>query len=214
MQEVINYFKSLEARLAALEAQLQAQQTKIEELETLKLVLENHLSSMEEHCSMLEEHIATLGNERNELLSRIEELENVEESVIPETPETPESPEEPETPETPETPEEPAITPTPEPAPTPAPQPDLFTEEPVAPKAALYGKPVEDIRQAISLGDRFLYQRELFSQNAELMQRTLTELNALASFDEALQYINSHFEWDTESNSYQQFLVALHRRFG
>lgn len=91
-------------------------------------------------------------------------------------------------------------------------------EEPVAeeqssPKAAVYGKAVDDIRLAISLGDRFLYQRELFGQNAELMQKTLTELNGLGSFEEAMTYI-SRFNWDTESNSYQQFLVSLHRRFG
>ena len=86
-------------------------------------------------------------------------------------------------------------------------------EEQVSPKAAVYGKAVDDIRQAISLGDRFLYQRELFGQNAELMQRTLTELNALGSFDEAMNYI-AQFGWDQETNSYQQFIVTLHRRFG
>jgi hypothetical protein len=86
-------------------------------------------------------------------------------------------------------------------------------EEVASPKAAMYGKAVDDIRLAISLGDRFLYQRELFGQNAELMQKTLTELNALNSFDEAMNYI-SRFGWDTESNSYQQFIVTLHRRFG
>ena len=86
-------------------------------------------------------------------------------------------------------------------------------EEVASPKAAIYGKPVDDIRQAISLGDRFLYQRELFGQNAELMQKTLTELNALGSFDEAVRYI-SKFGWDTESSTYQQFIVTLHRRFG
>ena len=86
-------------------------------------------------------------------------------------------------------------------------------EEQASPKAAVYGKAVDDIRQAISLGDRFLYQRELFGQNAELMQRTLTELNELGSYEDAIQYI-SRFNWDTESNTYQQFLVTLHRRFG
>ena len=86
-------------------------------------------------------------------------------------------------------------------------------EEQASPKAAVYGKAVDDIRQAISLGDRFLYQRELFSQNAELMQRTLAEINALGSFDEAMNYI-AQFNWDQESNSYQQFVVTLHRRFG
>ena len=86
-------------------------------------------------------------------------------------------------------------------------------KEVASPKAAVYGKAVEDIRQAISLGDRFLYQRELFGQNAEMMQRALTELNELGSFDEAVAYIN-RFGWDTESSTYQQFLVTLHRRFG
>lgn len=101
----------------------------------------------------------------------------------------------------------------PEPAPAIA-EPASVVEEPVSPKAAVYGKPVDDIRQAISLGDRFLYQRELFGQNAELMQRTLTEINELKSFDEAMTYIGSRFQWDTENNSYQQFIVSLHRRFG
>ena len=100
-----------------------------------------------------------------------------------------------------------------EPAPAIA-EPAPVVEEQASPKAAVYGKPVDDIRQAISLGDRFLYQRELFGQNAELMQRTLTEINELKSFDEAMTYIGSRFQWDTESNSYQQFIVSLHRRFG
>ncbi len=92
-------------------------------------------------------------------------------------------------------------------------EPAPVVEEVASPKAAVYGKAVDDIRLAISLGDRFLYQRELFGQNAELMQKTLTELNGLHSFDEAMNYI-SRFGWDTESNSYQQFIVTLHRRFG
>ena len=109
-----------------------------------------------------------------------------------------------------------------EPAPAPAVEkPAPVVEEPkpapveetASPKAAVYGKAVEDIRQAISLGDRFLYQRELFGQNAELMQKALTELNALSSFDEAMNYIRQ-FGWDTESSTYQQFIVTLHRRFG
>ncbi len=109
-----------------------------------------------------------------------------------------------------------------EPAPAPAVEkPAPVVEEPkpapveetASPKAAIYGKSVEDIRQAISLGDRFLYQRELFGQNAELMQKALTELNALSSFDEAMNYIRQ-FGWDTESSTYQQFIVTLHRRFG
>ena len=99
------------------------------------------------------------------------------------------------------------------PEPVVEPEPAPVVEEVASPKAAVYGKAVDDIRLAISLGDRFLYQRELFGQNAELMQKTLTELNSLGSFEEAMNYI-SRFNWDPESNSYQQFIVTLHRRFG
>ena len=111
----------------------------------------------------------------------------------------------------------PVAEPQPEVSPEPEPvkeEPELpIAEEVASPNAIIYGKAVEDIRQAISLGDRFLYQRKLFGQNAELMQRTLTELNELGSFDEAVAYI-SRFGWDTESSTYQQFIVTLHRRFG
>ena len=129
----------------------------------------------------------------------------VEETIVPESkPEIIEAP-------APVVEEQAVAAPVVEPAPIeekPAP-----VEETASPKAAIYGKAVEDIRQAISLGDRFLYQRELFGQNAELMQKALTELNALSSFDEAMKYIRQ-FGWDTESSTYQQFIVTLHRRFG
>ena len=137
--------------------------------------------SMEEvikYFEGLEERIATLEAELASLESELEELKNrplpepqvvekivekpvevikevvVEKPVVAAAPIVePEKPEEPVIEEKPEVPEEPVI------------------EEAVDHKAAIYGKAVDDIRQAISLGDRFLYQRELFGQNAELMQK-------------------------------------------
>ncbi len=170
-----------------------------------------YFESLEERIATLEARLATLEAEMDELKSRpLPEPQVIEKEVVKEV--VVEKPveviKEPEIPEVPETPAEPAKE---EPQPAPAPAP--VKEEAVSPKAAVYGKAVDDIRQAISLGDRFLYQRELFGQNAELMQRTLTELNELGSFDEAVAYIN-RFGWDTESSTYQQFIVTLHRRFG
>ena len=176
-----------------------------------------YFESLEERIATLEAQLATLEAEMDELKSRpapepqvVEKIVEVEKpvevikEVIVEKPVVVAAPVvEPEP-----VVEEPVVEPEPiveEPAPV--------VEEVASPKAAVYGKAVDDIRLAISLGDRFLYQRELFGQNAELMQKTLTELNALNSFDEAMNYI-SRFGWDTESNSYQQFLVTLHRRFG
>ena len=172
--------------------------------------LESRIAAQEERLAAAEERIAELKTQVTELQNRplpepqvvekvVEKI--VEKPVVVAAPEVIAEPE-PEVPESLENPEKPEE---PEPAPV--------VEEQASPKAAIYGKAVDDIRLAISLGDRFLYQRELFGQNAELMQKTLTELNALHSFDEAMGYI-SRFGWDTESNSYQQFIVTLHRRFG
>jgi uncharacterized coiled-coil protein SlyX len=174
-----------------------------------------YFERLEERISTLEAELASLEAELDELKSRpapepqvvekiVEKPVEVIKEVVVEKPVETAAPAEPEIPEVPETPEAPAEPMKEEPA----------KEEPASPKAAVYGKAVDDIRLAISLGDRFLYQRELFGQNAELMQRTLTEINELQSFDEAMSYINSRFQWDTESNSYQQFVVSLHRRFG
>ena len=165
-----------------------------------------YFESLEERIATLEAELASLEAEVDDLKSRpAPEPQVVEKEVIKEVPVEVikevivEKPVE-------------VAAPVAEPEPV-VEEPAPVVEEVASPKAAMYGKAVDDIRLAISLGDRFLYQRELFGQNAELMQKTLTELNALNSFDEAMNYI-SRFGWDTESNSYQQFLVTLHRRFG
>ena len=84
---------------------------------------------------------------------------------------------------------------------------------PIPQQTSLFGTAVEDIRQAISLGDRFLFQRELFAGNGELMQKTLDEINGLDSFDEAMEYVQNNFEWDKESTAVQLFENVLKRRF-
>ncbi len=75
------------------------------------------------------------------------------------------------------------------------------------------GFPIEDIRKAISLGDRFLFQRELFAGNGELMNKTIDKLNTLSSLEEAQKYISKHFSWDTDSQAYELFTNILKRRW-
>lgn len=192
MEEVIKYFESLEARIAALE---EAQQTNEAVIASLEAEVEELKSRPAAEPQVVEKIVEKPVEVIKEVV--VEKPVEVIKEVIVEKPVK----EEP----------QPVVE---EPAPVvEEPVKEEPKEEPASPKAMLYGKPVDDIRQAISLGDRFLYQRELFGQNAELMQRTLTELNELGSFDEALQYIGQ-FGWDTESSTYQQFLVTLHRRFG
>ena len=193
MEEVIKYFEGLEERIATLEAELASLEAEIDELK----------SRPAPEPQVVEKVVEKIVEKPVEVIKEVV----VEKPVVVAAPVVPEKPEEPETIQEEPVAEEPVKEEPVKADPAPA------KEEVASPKAAVYGKAVNDIRQAISLGDRFLYQRELFNQNAELMQKTLTELNELGSFDEAIQYI-SRFGWDTESNSYQQFIVALHRRFG
>lgn len=218
MQEVIKYFEAIEARLAALEAK---EQTLLEQEQTLQ-AWENRLQRLEK---VQQEHMIKLqavGTHVNTMLQTLKALETRQSEAVSVAAPMP-------TPQ-PILEEAPIVEPVAIEQPTPQPaieevkdiesiqEPKVENlvekEEEVAPKASIYGKAVTDIRQAISIGDRFLYQRELFAQNAELMQRTLNELDQLHSFAEAMDYINMRFQWDQESNTYQQFIVTLHRRFG
>lgn len=230
MEEVIKYFESLEARLAASETRIAEQEALIAGLQAQLTELQNRPAPEPQVVEKVVEKIV-----------EVEKPVEVIKEVVVEKPVVVAAPVAKPEPETEEEEAEQETAPVTEPEaeteeaeaeeeevseqveesteseePTEAEQQPAgpIQEEPASPKAALYGKAVDDIRLAISLGDRFLYQRELFSQNAEKMQRTLDELNRLGSFDEAMDYINSHFQWDTESKTYQQFLVTLHRRFG
>ena len=118
---------------------------------------------------------------------------------------------------------EPVVEPTPAPALEPAPEVkaepvvEVKVEKPaprpVPQQTSLFGTAVEDIRQAISLGDRFLFQRELFAGNGELMQKTLDEINTLSSLGEAMRYVRDNFDWDKDSTAVQLFENVLKRRF-
>ena len=95
-----------------------------------------------------------------------------------------------------------------EPAPQPAPQPSQHKET-----AGVNMPPIDDIRKAVSIGDRFLFQRELFGGDGEKMNKTIDALNALGSLDEAMEYIDKRFAWDKDSQAYELFTNILRRRY-
>ena len=233
LQSLTEYTASLEQRLSALESALsvaQAQwavaQTKEREQEAIiaslaakNSMLQSCISAQEERIAALEKALAD-----GEWVEIPEEISTeAEEPIAEETVAAEELPDEEEVFVELETAAEPEEEELPAAEVLPADEEKVLAEsvaeeekveaESVAPKANLYGKPVDDIKQAIALGDRFLFQRELFRQNVELMQRTFADINALHSFNEAIAYLDRHFDWDKESNTYALFLTALHRRF-
>lgn len=77
----------------------------------------------------------------------------------------------------------------------------------------LNNKKIDDIRHAISIGDRFRFQRELFDGNGELMNKTLSVLNQSKDFDEAEAYLHSKFKWDEEDETVESFYQIVKRLF-
>ena len=222
IQSITAYTSALEQKLSALEARVAQLEQQIEEAnETMRQFGER----LEAKGERLEDPDIEILKEKRQLLE--EELNRLETLEI--TDDAPISTEEPVVELEPEpVVEEPAPAPIleldpvvelapvaePEPVVEPAPVVEKPAPRPVPQQTSLFGTTVEDIRQAISLGDRFLFQRELFGGNGELMQKTLDEINALGSLSEAMEYVADTFEWDNESTAVKLFENVLKRRFG
>jgi hypothetical protein len=71
---------------------------------------------------------------------------------------------------------------------------------------------VEDLRQALSLAERFRFQRELFNGNGEKLNTTLQTLNGMKSLEEAMAYLSA-FGWPEESNCVVEFNQLVQRKF-
>ena len=232
IQAITAYTTALEQKLSALETRVAQLEQQLEEAnETMRRLGER----LEAKGEWLEDPDIEILKEKRQLLA--EELDRLETLEI--TDDAPISTEEPVVELEPEpVVEEPVPAPILELEPVVEPEPVVIPVEPtpkavveVAPvvesapviekpaprptptQTSLFGSAVEDIRQAISLGDRFLFQRELFAGNGELMQKTLDELNALGSLSEAMDYVLDNFEWDKESTAVQLFENVLKRRF-
>lgn len=222
MNELIKYFEALEARLAAQDARI-AKLEKVageslpmlEEMQRNADEIKGHLSAMQQILDEAMQAQAEPEVEVDLIYPEDEEatVELPKEDVVSAAPteqaEAPVVEPQPVAEPEPVVEPQPVVEPEPAPAPAPAPQP----ETPRAPQqTSLFGSAVADIRQAVSIGDRFLFQRELFGGNAEKLQQTLTELNTLHSFDEAVAFIE-RFGWDKQSPTHELFLNVLRRRF-
>ena len=74
-------------------------------------------------------------------------------------------------------------------------------------------QPINDIKQAISIADRFRFQRELFDGNGEKMNQVLSDLNELDTLEKAQNYIGKHFTWTADDTNVVDFMQLLQRRY-
>ena len=203
--------RELEAELAALKEKVLQFETKLEAFRQLpeeEPVEESDFTDLEIGVPDLPEPVA----------EEIPVPEPVAEPVpVPEPVEGPE----------PEPVIEPEPVPVPEPVEGPEPEPEPVPEpkpKPAVPRPETERLPwrldkpgisVKNIRSGISLYDRALFIGTLFKEDYALYDKTIGELNALSSLDEAVDYLLERFpDWNLKSDIVYNFMMAIRKKLG
>ena len=105
--------------------------------------------------------------------------------------------------------------PEPEPEPKPAPAVPRPETERLPWRLDKPGISVKNIRSGISLYDRALFIGTLFKEDYALYDKTIGDLNALSSLDEAVDYLLERFpDWNLKSDIVYNFMMAVRKKLG
>jgi hypothetical protein len=74
-----------------------------------------------------------------------------------------------------------------------------------------------ELAESLALNQRFMFTKELFDGNADLLRHALKSVDELVTFEEAVDLINSRFVfelgWDIESEEVREFMQQVYRKF-
>lgn len=68
---------------------------------------------------------------------------------------------------------------------------------------------VSDLRHSIGINDRFLLIRDLFNGDTKLYEQTISDLEQFVHLDDAMIYIQEHFDWDPDSDGVMLLVELL-----
>lgn len=89
-------------------------------------------------------------------------------------------------------------------------------DEPVAPLRVdekLQRHLSKDIRKALSINDRFRFQRELFAGSADALNTAIEHIEAMRSYGNAELYFYSQLHWDRENEVVKDFMNLVRNHF-
>jgi len=74
-----------------------------------------------------------------------------------------------------------------------------------------------ELSESLALNQRFMFTKELFDGNADLLRHALKSIDELSSFDSAVNLINSRFVselgWQTDSEPVREFMQLVYRKY-
>ena len=71
----------------------------------------------------------------------------------------------------------------------------------------------KDIRKALSINDRFRFQRELFAGSADALNTAIEHIEAMRSYGNAELYFYSQLNWDRENEVVKDFMTLVRNHF-
>lgn len=74
-----------------------------------------------------------------------------------------------------------------------------------------------ELTDSLALNQRFMFTRELFDGNSDLLRHALKSVDEVRSFEAAVELINARFVgelgWDIESEEVREFMQQVYRKF-
>ncbi|MFC5627042.1 hypothetical protein [Algoriphagus winogradskyi] len=74
-----------------------------------------------------------------------------------------------------------------------------------------------ELSESVAINQRFMFTKELFDGNADLLKHALKSIDKCDSFEEAITLVNSRYvgelDWKPETEPVQEFLLLVYRKF-
>lgn len=74
-----------------------------------------------------------------------------------------------------------------------------------------------ELAESLAINQRFMFTKELFDGNADLLKHALKSIDKCGSFDEAISLVNSRYVgelgWKADNEPVQEFLLLVYRKF-
>lgn len=100
--------------------------------------------------------------------------------------------------------------------PKPIIQPEKLVQEEKKGFNSFKGKPIDSLKKAIGINDKFQFINELFEGNMARYNKTIDTLDSIGNLKSAMEIVHSisqELEWDTEDKAFQQLENYLQRRY-
>jgi hypothetical protein len=79
-------------------------------------------------------------------------------------------------------------------------------------ESKIKAKPITNLKNAIGINDRFLFQRELFDNDPGKFEYTVQHIDASGNLTEAIEYLETNYQWNKTETSLK-FIELIKRRF-